>query len=276
MRLRMTRIVLSFLTSVVLVAPVQAKDRSAPAKPAGSPASWFSNDDYPVEARRANKWGRVALRVEIDSAGAVTGCLVVESSGTAALDEVTCRLVRERAHFIAARDKQGRPIASTYPIATRWELNLDTVGPTWISRAVVRIGPDGKLLSCVRTDSIKGVGPSQQVCDAANSVAAARLVTARGPESGASIVDVISEAATVVDGDTVPPLSFDEPDHVPLRLMTVSFDVDPTGAVINCRVVVKVGPDTSSCPVKGPFAPDPQGRTRHVKNILAVSRYLER
>lgn len=264
------------LASVVSVAPVQAKDRSVPAKPAGSPGSWFSDDDYPAEARRANKGGRVAVRVEIDSAGAVTGCSVVESSGTASLDEITCRLVRERAHFIAARDKQGRPIASTYPIATRWVLNLNAVGPTWVSRAVVRIGPGGKLLSCVRTDSIRGIGPSLRTCDSANSASAARLIAARGSNAGDSIVDIITEASMVVDGDPAPPLAFDEPDHVPLALMILNYDIDPTGAVTNCNMVVKVGPDTPACTTpEGPFAPDPQGRTRHVKNTLAISRYIE-
>ena len=42
--------------------------------------------------------------------GRAGGCTVVRSSGHAALDATTCRLIEKRFRFEPARDAQGRPV----------------------------------------------------------------------------------------------------------------------------------------------------------------------
>lgn len=82
----------------------------------------FTPDYYPAAAKRANVQGRTAMRLSIGVNGAVTDCRVVESSGSADLDAVTCRLALRNIRFAPARDQLNRPVASSFPLAVRWEL----------------------------------------------------------------------------------------------------------------------------------------------------------
>jgi len=67
-------------------------------------------DDYPVAARRRHEEGTVGYRIDIDATGAVAGCTIVRSSGSASLDAGTCDLFRARARFTPARDAEGRAV----------------------------------------------------------------------------------------------------------------------------------------------------------------------
>lgn len=79
--------------------------RSIPAPGADRPvvrgdrAAWFTSDDYPVEALRRTEEGRVRVRLAVDRRGRARACAIVESSGSAALDEGTCRIFVRRARF---------------------------------------------------------------------------------------------------------------------------------------------------------------------------------
>jgi protein TonB len=91
--------------------------------PKGNPAGWFSNDDYPAAARRANAAGRVSVVLTIDTAGKVSGCRVTSSSGNSDLDDTTCRLATRRGRFSPAKDVNGVAQPSTYAIpGVRWQL----------------------------------------------------------------------------------------------------------------------------------------------------------
>jgi len=95
------------------------------AAPVGSPATWFTYEDYPVEARRASQQGRVSVAVRIDKEGHPYKCWVVTSSGSKTLDDTTCSLVMTRASFSPARDPSGKPIEWTYTVSTRWTLQTE-------------------------------------------------------------------------------------------------------------------------------------------------------
>jgi TonB family protein len=266
------------VVNVVSNPPTAVTDKPAPATatPIGSPASWFTANDYPPDAIRAGQQGRVVVRVSIDSTGAVTDCTITVSSSSASLDAATCRLVRLRAHFLPAHDGTGRTIASIYPFATRWVLPTQMVGPTAWYRTVYRIDPSGKLLSCTGTSGPVAAGEYTKLCSFAKDLSVDMLMNARGPDSGSSVVDVIDETSIVIDDDPAPHLAFDDPDHVPISLVALNFDVSATGEVSNCTVAVKIGPDKPFCSnPPGPFAPMPGGKTRHVKTTIASSRYVE-
>jgi protein TonB len=66
--------------------------------------------DYPDEASRAGATGSVTVTLDITPDGRVSGCTVVRSSGTPALDATTCRLARQRFRFEPARDTAGNPV----------------------------------------------------------------------------------------------------------------------------------------------------------------------
>jgi len=91
--------------------------------PKGQPSSWFSNDDYPAAARRANAAGRVSVVLTIDTTGKVSGCRVTSSSGNSDLDDTTCRLATRRGRFNPAKDVNGVAQPSTFSIpGVRWQL----------------------------------------------------------------------------------------------------------------------------------------------------------
>ena len=61
---------------------------------------------------------RVSFRVRTD--GRVDGCRVIGSSGFAAFDEATCRLIERRFRFRPARDESGRAVDSTIRTDYTW------------------------------------------------------------------------------------------------------------------------------------------------------------
>ncbi len=88
----------------------------------GNPGQFFGDDAYPQSAIRAEAQGRVVARLTVGTDGRVSGCDVQTSSGNSDLDSTTCRIARSRVKFTPAKDENGRPIASTYPLSVRWVL----------------------------------------------------------------------------------------------------------------------------------------------------------
>lgn len=78
--------------------------------------------DYPREARRAKVGGEVEVRFTIEASGRVTGCRVSKSSGDAALDATTCRLIEARFRFKPATNAAGVAVASSYGWRQTWWL----------------------------------------------------------------------------------------------------------------------------------------------------------
>lgn len=70
----------------------------------------ITDADYPRAAGRDGISGMVSLEYTIGIDGRVSDCAVVRSSGSALLDETTCRLVRQRYRYKPARDGQGRKV----------------------------------------------------------------------------------------------------------------------------------------------------------------------
>lgn len=78
--------------------------------------------DYPRAARRTGSEGAVTVRFTVGTGGRATGCAVVQSSGSAELDDTTCRLIETRYRYRPARDGDGRPIAETRGWRQQWWL----------------------------------------------------------------------------------------------------------------------------------------------------------
>ena len=79
-------------------------------------------DDYPREAVRAHQSGNVHIRFTVGTNGRVSDCTVTRSSGSASLDEATCRLILRRFRYEPARDAQGRPHADTVEGVHEWRV----------------------------------------------------------------------------------------------------------------------------------------------------------
>lgn len=92
------------------------------AKARANLASYVSDADYPDSAIRNEEQGTTGFRLEIGPDGRVTNCTITRSSGSSALDNTTCRIMRSRARFTPARDNQGNPTTDTYSTSIRWVL----------------------------------------------------------------------------------------------------------------------------------------------------------
>lgn len=91
----------------------------------GNPGQYFSADNYPPAALRAEAQGRVVARLTIGTDGRVSDCSVTSSSGNSDLDETTCRIARSRVRYNPAKDQNGTPISSNVTLPVRWQLPKD-------------------------------------------------------------------------------------------------------------------------------------------------------
>jgi len=103
--------------------PAPVRSQAATSK--GDPHGWFSTDDYPDAALRAEASGRVQARLTIGTDGRVSGCSVTASSGNSALDSATCRVAQRKGRYSPAKDQNGNPISDTATISIRWEVPKD-------------------------------------------------------------------------------------------------------------------------------------------------------
>lgn len=131
--------------------------------PATNPGTWVTEDDFPIDALVANASGMVAMTLRVSSSGIVTDCTVTESSGSALLDETSCRLMRERGRFTPARAAGGQSIASFVGRRIRWRIPSNTVVALSPVATVIRLtlGENGKVIDCNTSSSRKDAkGPS--------------------------------------------------------------------------------------------------------------------
>jgi protein TonB len=82
-----------------------------------SKVRWLSGGidagDYPSRALEAGIGGTVRMRFVVGPSGRVTSCTVTRSSGSAELDETTCRLITRRMRYRPATDARGQRIPAT-------------------------------------------------------------------------------------------------------------------------------------------------------------------
>lgn len=84
------------------------------------PAKWLGGGPTDADNRGGRYHGTVYVKVTIGPAGRVSNCVPLTRSGSADLDAMTCRIVRERARFSPAFDAQGRPVASQAYTTVVW------------------------------------------------------------------------------------------------------------------------------------------------------------
>ncbi|MEL7446144.1 MAG: energy transducer TonB [Pseudomonadota bacterium] len=92
------------------------------AAPSNNVGNWVTNGDYKRRWVTREMTGTARFKLEISATGAVTNCAITRSTGHAALDQATCRLVTQRARFTPARDGDGLAVPGTYSHAIRWTL----------------------------------------------------------------------------------------------------------------------------------------------------------
>jgi len=112
----------SILLASALLGGCAANGPITPPQPPGPLLSLLSADDYPASALRAEEQGTVFFTLEVGPDGRVARCTVTSSSGSAALDSATCRMMTARARFRPALDRRNRPVAGTFRSRITWRI----------------------------------------------------------------------------------------------------------------------------------------------------------
>ncbi len=92
------------------------------ARPRNDPGRWITTNDYRSNWIARELTGTARFQLEIAADGRVTDCAITGSTGHAALDTATCRLLEQRARFEPARNSKGDAVAGSFANAVRWEL----------------------------------------------------------------------------------------------------------------------------------------------------------
>jgi TonB family protein len=91
-------------------------------EPLFSAGRWVSNDDYPRREMAQEIEGNVTFQLQVDDKGTVENCVTLRSSKVATLDNLTCKLMMQRAKFRPALDANDKPMASFYINRVRWQI----------------------------------------------------------------------------------------------------------------------------------------------------------
>ncbi len=92
------------------------------AAPLGNPGGWIRDSDYLTSWINRDYSGVAAFSLEIDARGKVSDCSITRSTGHAALDEATCRLLQRRAQFEPAKDGNGNAVAGMFSSSVNWKI----------------------------------------------------------------------------------------------------------------------------------------------------------
>jgi TonB family protein len=203
----MFRLVAAAMTLSVSALPMMgaqaAEGKEAKVAPIGSPAEWFSQDDYPAEARRANQQGIVSISLTVDPTGKAVKCEVTLTSGFPSLDAVTCDVAMRRSRFTPARNASGQAVSATYGVPNvKWELDrgehpLDvSAGHMVFFKVVTRMTVDtlGLVTAC---KVVENVGHMPDPCAGRLGTKGMQLVKKGKPVSGT----LTSTAMGTVDPD---------------------------------------------------------------------------
>ena len=110
------------LVAFAAIHPPESLPPVEPARPRAALASYVSDADYPPSALHGRQEGTVAFVLGVGADGRVTSCTVSASSGSTALDNATCSIMRRRARFTPARDANGNVVADTFSSRFAWTL----------------------------------------------------------------------------------------------------------------------------------------------------------
>lgn len=173
--------------------------------------------DYPTKMIEEGDAGVVTTHLSVAANGEVSGCKVTETSGSDALDALTCKIATQRARFTPAQDASGQAVTGDYYVAVGWGTSKDATPiqvpmqlgvkamPAGYKRAAwahVLFGADGKPTRCELTESSGSAAADRAVCAAIRAQASVKPM----PKSGSDEAPVATRTyvATLKTGMPTP------------------------------------------------------------------------
>ncbi len=145
--------------------------------PLDNPGNWITDNDYPVSALVDGVEGMTAFSLTVGVDGRVSDCQVTTGSGSEALDETTCLVLRQRARFNPALDGKNRPTEGIYKNRIHWRIPANhpktvTDYPKRLHWAL-EVDEEGRVESCKVLENtgnatfVERLNRSVDPCDAA-------------------------------------------------------------------------------------------------------------
>ncbi len=202
------------------------------------------------------------MTMQVDARGAVTGCAITQSSGSAALDATGCRLMRERGRFTPATDAKGQPIASSAQRRIKW--NAPNSGRVSLNpfAMVVRLtlGKDGTILDCSTTSSAPN-GNSVQACMKKDGQYAG-FVHMNLPSFGPGILTLANMFEVEGTSFTPSPAVRAAMEIPPYFSQIDRLTVDASGKVASCERRSSSGGGVEACSFPVTYEPKPDQSVR--------------
>lgn len=92
-----------------------------PVTAANMVGSWVTGDDYPMEALVRGNRALVTVRLDVDAAGAISKCNVLDRTDQEEFAKIVCRAIMKRARLKPALDERGQPVPSY--MLLKWGIN---------------------------------------------------------------------------------------------------------------------------------------------------------
>lgn len=92
----------------------------SPPRAIGNWSNLIEYSDYPILSALRRDSGEVTMRFQVGTDGRARNCVVLVSSGYAALDSTSCRLIEQRARFEPAVDQDGHAVPAIVSETVNW------------------------------------------------------------------------------------------------------------------------------------------------------------
>ena len=224
------------LIALAASAALDPADQSRWPQPEQNLAAYVTNDDYPVEALARNGQGTVGFRLTVDAEGRPIGCAVEQSAGDAALDEVTCRIMMERARFTPAHDPAGHAVAGAITARITWRIQQESVDGLPVAPlrfVLVSHSSAAGELDCALTANGAPVSEAGvDMCEAAQFIA--QMPTLEHPPGELTLITIFTPAGQTTaadDGVGHGSLWFDG---------EARLSIAPSGEIADCRATRQV------------------------------------
>jgi protein TonB len=125
-----------FAGTLAVLPAIASAQTSVPPRPQNDRATWITRGDYPLQEYVKGVQGTTTFVVQVGLNGRVKSCEIIQSSGSAVLDNTVCALVTARAKFQAARDANGQKVEGPYRNRVYWLIPPEQAAEMEQARAV--------------------------------------------------------------------------------------------------------------------------------------------
>lgn len=232
--------------------PLPAWPAQAPLRVLQTP-DWSDYRVYPAAARAAGAEGLVAAQVLIGRDGVPKDCRITISSGSVALDDGTCVLLRTM-RFGPTLGADAQPIETSFAPRIRWLLQDPRPFASSLVEAEYRRADDGRISCVVRTASGAYAALWQALaCGLLEDHG--RIPADAGPDARRRLV-----AVRLVAGNDSTLRDLPWPQARMIAQEQISFGVNGDGDAIGCKYLLREG----------------MGQTRSMNNLSVCGQLLPR